>query len=116
MVKNRVAPLKNLTLPKLELMAAVIASRLANFIINALELQNNPTFFWGDSQIVLHWLESMKTLPQFISHRVAEIKGAVPNSSWGFCPTRDNPADLLTRGVSFQNLSSSDNIWWKGPA
>ena len=54
MAKNRVAPLKTLTLPKLELMAAVVASRVAQFIIDALQLQDIPIYCWGDSQIVLY--------------------------------------------------------------
>ena len=116
MAKNRVAPQKNLTLPKLELMAAVVASRVARFIIDALNLQDTPTYFWGDSQIVLHWLESTKALPQFVSNQVKEIKEAVPCVTWDYCPTTDNPADLLTRGVSFQFFSSPENLWWKGPA
>ena len=64
--KNRVAPLKNLTLPKLELMAAVIALRVAKFVSDTLQLQNTPTYYWGDSQIGLHWLASTKALPQFV--------------------------------------------------
>ncbi|XP_065883974.1 uncharacterized protein [Dysidea avara] len=115
MAKNRVAPLKSLTLPKLELMAAVIASRVAKFVSDSLELENTPTYYWGDSQIVLHWLASTKPLPQFVQHRVAEIRAAIPGSTWHFCPTTDNPADLLTRGISFQSLSSTDSLWWKGP-
>ena len=67
MAKNRVAPLKNLTLSKLELMAAVVAARIARFIIDALHLQNAHTYFWGDSQITLHWLNSKKILLQFIT-------------------------------------------------
>ena len=115
MAKNRVAPLKRLTLPKLELMAAVVASRIAKFIVDSLKLQDCPIYFWGDSQIVLHWLESTKTLPQFVSNRVREIKETFPSATWAYCPTNDNPADLLTRGVTFQFLSSSENPWWKGP-
>ena len=67
MAKNHVAPLKNLILPKLELMATVIASRVARFVIDALHLQDTHTYFWGDSQITLHWLNSKRVLPQFIS-------------------------------------------------
>ncbi|XP_065890355.1 uncharacterized protein [Dysidea avara] len=51
MAKNRVAPLKSLTLPKLELMAAVIASRVATFIQDALQLQDTPTHFWGIARL-----------------------------------------------------------------
>ena len=55
-------------------MAAVVASRVTKFIVDSLQLQNAPIYFWGNSQIVLHWLQSTKALPQFISRRVKEIK------------------------------------------
>jgi len=58
MAKNRVAPLKCLTLPKLELMSAVVASRVSKFIHAASQLHDTPTYFWEDSQIVLYWLAS----------------------------------------------------------
>ena len=80
MAKNHVTPLKNLILPKLELMANVIASRVATFIIDSLYLQDTHTYFWRDSQITLHWLNSKKVLPQFIGRRVQEIKEAVPGA------------------------------------
>ena len=116
MVKNRVAPLKTLTLPKLELMAAVVASRVTRFIIDALQLQNIPIYCWGDSQIVLYWLKSSKDLPLFVRRRVLEIMEAVPTASWNYCPTVDNPADLLTRGISFELLSTTNTLWWNGPS
>ena len=116
MAKNRMAPQKNVTLPKLKLLAAVVASRIARFIMDTLNLQEKPTYLWGDSQIVLHWLNSTKLLSQFISNLVREIRDAAPVATWNYCPTVDNPADLLTRGVSYQFLSSPDNLWWKGPA
>ena len=64
MAKSRVAPLKALTLPKLELMAEVVATRLSNFIIHSLTLQQPSIYLWTDSQIVLHWIQSTKSLPQ----------------------------------------------------
>ena len=119
MAKNCAAPLKNLTLSELELMAAVVATRIARiarFIIDALHLQDAHTYFWGDSQIILHWLNSKKTLPQFITRQVHEIKDAVPGAIWNYCLTEDNPVDLLTCGVDFKYLSSPNSLWWKGPA
>jgi len=115
MAKNHVAPLKNLILPKLEPMATVIASRVVKFVTDALYLQNTHTYFWGDSQITLHWLKSMKALPQFISQRVHEIKKAVSGATWVYCPTENNPADLLTHEVNFKYLSFPNCLWWKGP-
>ena len=106
MGKNHVAPLKTLkSLPKLELMAAVVASRIAQFIIDALQLQDIPIYCWGDSQIVLYWLKSSKNLPLYVRRRVLEIKAAIPDATWNYCPTVDNPADLLTRGINSNFLA-----------
>ena len=116
MAKNCMAPLKSLTLPMLELLAAVVASRVAKITIDALKLQDTTIYFRGDSQIALHWLASTKALPQFVSRRVREIKEAFPSATWSYCPTQDNPANLLTCGVSFEFLSSPDSLWWNGPA
>ena len=78
--KTRVAPIKQLTLPKLELMAALVATRLAKFIITSFNghYDGMLVYLWSDSQIVLHWLHSQKKLKQFISHRVLEITQAFP--------------------------------------
>ena len=115
MAKNCVAPLQNLTLPKLELMATVIVSRVARFIVDSLHLQDAHTYFWGASQITLHWLHSKEVLSQFISLRVQKIKKAILDATWHYCPTEDNPVDLLTRGVDFNYLNFPNSLWWKGP-
>ena len=65
MAKNRAIPLKTLSLSKLELMAAVFASRVTRFILDALQQQDIPIYCWGDSQIMLYWLKSSKDLPLF---------------------------------------------------
>ena len=114
MAKTRVAPLKRPTLPRLELMAALTASNLAKFIIDSLQLHATPVFIWTDSQIVLHWIHSKKTLPQFVSSRVSVIHNVLPSASWRFCPSSDNPADLLTRGITYDQLQSS-LMWLNGP-
>jgi len=114
MAKGRVAPLKQITLPKLELMAAVVAAKLACFVIESLCLKVTPCM-WTDSQIVLCWIQSRKMLPAFIKHRVEEIKQLLPNAIWRHCPSSDNPADLLTRGLSFDQFNIS-SLWWHGPS
>jgi hypothetical protein len=112
MSKSRVAPLKKLTLPQLELMAAVTGSRLASYLSNHLKV--TKIVFWSDSQIVIYWLSSQKDLKCFIQNRVKEIHQATNNATWNYCPTSDNPADLLTRGISADDLSKS-NLWTHGP-
>ena len=116
MAKSRVAPLKKLTLPQLELMAALTGARLAKFVSQALKSRypNLNVKLWSDSEIVLHWLSSSKPLKQFVANRTKEIKGMFPIPFWNHCPTADNPADFLTRGISAQQLQSS-SLWKYGP-
>ncbi|XP_053389438.1 uncharacterized protein LOC128552428 [Mercenaria mercenaria] len=98
MAKNRVAPLKPLTLPKLEHMAAVIGARLSQHLRKALGIEKID--YWSDSQIVLHWLSNPENTNRFIRRRFEEIKNQTGTGSWRYCPTQNNPADLLTRGIS----------------
>jgi len=81
--KTQVAPIKELTLPKLELMAAVIGTRLLKFLLDSLSplWTEIPIYMWSDSQIVLYWIHSSKHLPQFVSHCVTEIQESLPSTS-----------------------------------
>ena len=109
MAKSRVAP-------QLELMAALIGTRLANFVSNALKPRypNLKVKLWSDSEIVLHWLHSTKQLKPFIGNRPREVKNLFPVSLRSHCPTNDNPADLLTRGISATDFHAS-TLWKHGP-
>jgi hypothetical protein len=112
MAKSRVAPLKKLTLPQLELTAASIGARLCSYLAKVLQVTN--VFLWSDSQIVLHWLHSTKQLKPYVASRIAEIKTLTSIENWKYCPTEDNPADLLTRGITTNQLNASE-IWRTGP-
>ena len=108
MSKNRVAPTKPITLPN---------TRLANFVKSSLhnyDLSTN-THLWTDSQIVLYWIYKQTSTKTFIHQRVTEIVESFPPTKWSFTPTSDNPADLLTRGVSTQQLLTSQ-LWSQGPS
>ena len=76
--KGRVVPLKTLTLPQLELMAAVIGARIASRVTSALTV--NKTTYWSDSQIVLQRLASNKQMKKFLRNRVSEIKSLTNDS------------------------------------
>ena len=74
--KTHIAPLSKLTLPKLELMAALVATRLTKFVVSSLDglYHDIPIHLWSDSQIVLHWIGNQKKQKlQFVLHRVQEI-------------------------------------------
>ena len=104
MSKSRVSPLKTVFLPRLELMAAVLATRLTKFILSSVKCQC-AVHLWSDSQIVLCWINSFKKLKPFVSHRIDEITSSFPESCWHYCPSADNPADLLTAGISSNSSS-----------
>ncbi|XP_065186225.1 uncharacterized protein LOC135817053 [Sycon ciliatum] len=111
--KSRVAPLKETTIPRLELLAATLGARMINFLRKELPLQLT-TYLWSDSQCVLGWVKGKgKDLPTFVAHRVAEISR---NEDVQFCyvNTRSNPADQLSRGTTTATLLKS-NLWWTGP-
>ena len=120
MSRSRVTPTKSITLPRLELMAAVTGVRLANFVITSVmsKFTSFSTFLWSDSQIVLHWIHHLKLSTQsmpFIANRIQEIRDSFPVEHWTYVPTADNPADLLTRGLSTQQLRTS-RLWLYGPS
>ncbi|XP_064635263.1 uncharacterized protein LOC135492635 [Lineus longissimus] len=113
MTKSRVAPTRPLTIPRMELMAAVLGTRLTSFIKHQLHFNVTKCVLWSDSQIVLSWLKTTKHLPTFVQNRITEVKaGCFMNFS--YCPTHQNPADLLTRGISATALATS-YLWWNGP-
>jgi hypothetical protein len=121
MSKARVAPLKGdgpqLTLPQLELMAAVIGT--ATSIINAFKtLAISLTInMWSDSQIVLYWLsKSDRNKNLFVANCITAIQdfNRLHTASWHYCPTASNPADLVTRGLTLHQLKTSP-IWISGP-
>jgi hypothetical protein len=93
-------------------MAAILGARLATHLEHS--LMPNNIYYWSDSQIVLHWLATTKPLKQFERNRVTEIKNLSKLRTWKYCPTECNPADLLTRGISAQQLSEN-KLWNDGP-
>ena len=111
--KSRVAPSKPQTIPRLELLGALILSRLSATVVSS--LPTNPTpFYWTDSTTVLHWICNHRQWKQYVSNRVNEIRTRSTAGSWRHCPGACNPADLPSRGVNGESLLSSE-LWWCGP-
>ncbi|GBL84606.1 hypothetical protein AVEN_191071-1 [Araneus ventricosus] len=114
--KSRVAPLNGVTLPRLELLGALIAARLTFKVGKILNSKRSCVqYHWTDSKIVLFWIKGSKTRwKQFVANRVNEITSLTDPNSWYHCAGKENPADLLSRGVSADCLVTSNTRWWTG--
>ena len=115
MAKSRLAPIDaNLTIPRMELMAALIGARLMKFIQEALQIQQPRAVFWTDSMDVLYWLWNNKPRKTFVDNRVSSILESTNREQWRHVKGTDNPADLGTRGLTISAVSDCEK-WWEGP-
>ncbi|XP_070168305.1 uncharacterized protein [Polyergus mexicanus] len=114
--KTKVAPLKRLTIPRLELTAAVLLSRLISYVQRTLEFAEIPIYLWTDSSGSLTWINSHPSRwKDFVRNRVAAIQERVPQGHWRFIPGKENPADCASRDLSSAQLSRH-HLWWNGPS
>ena len=113
--KCRVAPMQHLSIPRLELQAAVMAVRLKEQIVKEHESKIQSCNFWSDSTTVLQWIHSSHCKQQVIfANRVAEILDTTYVSQWNHVSGINNPADIGTRAINVDELKRSE--WLTGPA
>ncbi|GFS59516.1 integrase catalytic domain-containing protein [Nephila pilipes] len=112
--RSRIAPMKTITIPRLELMAAVIGARLFNSMKQALKLPYIKTYFWTDSSTVLTWITRREQWSVFVTNRISEIRKLTTSEDWLHISTDQNPADILSRGCGPKQLQKCK--WWQGPA
>ncbi|XP_046550437.1 uncharacterized protein LOC124260222 [Haliotis rubra] len=112
--KARVCPLKPVTIPRLELTAAVISVRISQFLQRELHCEKLREVFWSDSQAVLGYISNDSVRYHvFVGNRVQQIREHTTPDQWRHVKGVDNPADEASRGVSAQNLATS--TWLSGP-
>ncbi|XP_061569557.1 NACHT, LRR and PYD domains-containing protein 14-like [Cololabis saira] len=113
--KARVAPLKQITIPRLELTAAVLAVRVDAMLRKELQWQLERSMFWTDSTTVLKYIcNETRRFHTFVANRVSVIREATDVGQWKYVSTKINPADEASRGLTAEELLTNGR-WIKGP-
>ena len=112
--KARVAPLKAITVPRLELVAALLAAKVSKQLVEELDIEVSRTCLWTDSAIVLHYIANTSTrYATFVANRTRRIQELTSCSQWRFISTSHNPADVASRGIEANSLKLF--TWLHGP-
>jgi hypothetical protein len=115
MSKGRLAPLHTMTIPRLELSAAVVAAKLTEYVKTELKIPLESIYLWSDSTTVLYYLSNeSRRYQMFVANRVTTIKALTNTNQWHYIPTKLNPADCLSRGVTARELIAN-RLWLHGP-
>jgi hypothetical protein len=113
--KKRLASVKRVTLPKLELLVALVGARLLSYFCEATGCDLAWATLWTDPTVALSWVQSdPNRWKTFVCNRITEIQSRTSPTQWRHCPGRENPADHLSRGLMGDQIQSL-NIWWQGP-
>ena len=113
--KTKVAPIKRMTIRRLELCGALIVARLLKHMSGILHIPTENIYAWTDSEVVLGWLRGdPRRFKIFVGNRVSEILELTLPKAWRHVAGKDNPADCATRGLYPSQLADHTQ-WWQGP-
>lgn len=103
-------------MPRLELEAALLLAKLYKTATVAYGERLTNAKLWSDNTIVLGWLKTPPNiLKTFVANRISKIQALTKDTTWHHVPSKDNPADMLSRGITVDRLIE-DKLWWHGPS
>ena len=115
MGKSRVVPVKPVTIPRLELAAAVMSIKVASVLNQELDFENIKHVYWTDSKVVLGYISNeARRFHVYVANRVQQIKAHSNTSQWKYVNSSENPADIASRGLNADELVNN-SVWLKGP-
>ena len=115
MAKARVAPLKLVSIPRLELTAAVVSVNVVQDLERELDLDIDADIYYSDSTVVLGYIQNeARRFHVYVGNRVQAIREKTSPESWYHVKGKDNPADIASRSVSPKELLDSPT-WLNGP-
>ena len=109
--KNRISPIKEISIPRLELLGVLIGCRISKFVSEQLLIPEIKQTILTDSKCVLEWYKSNKELKRFVNDKIKEIR--TYDTKIGYVKSKENPADIATRGVGVKELFEN-KLCWKG--
>ncbi|XP_041784360.1 uncharacterized protein LOC121602553 isoform X2 [Anopheles merus] len=113
--KTKVAPISFTSIPRLELQAAVIGTRLAQTIKSSHRLQITREVYWTDSRTVISWINAdHRKYSQFVAVRISEIVETSNAVDWNWVSTKMNVADEGTKWQKVPELGPTSR-WFRGP-
>ncbi|XP_041461230.1 uncharacterized protein LOC121412484 [Lytechinus variegatus] len=113
--KSRVTPLKQVSIPRLELTAATVSAKISSFLKQELKYDNIKEFFWTDSKVVLGYVQNeARRFHVYVANRIQLIRDLTDPDEWCYVDTAQNPADDASRGLSATQLTE-DCRWLRGP-
>ena len=115
MGKARVVPLRPMTIPRLELAAALMSVKIAAFLDQELDYENITHTYWTDSKVVLGYIANeAKRFHVYVANRVQQIREHTSFNQWSYVTSAENPADIASRGLCANELTAN-STWLKGP-
>ncbi len=114
MGKSRLAPLKSITIPRLELTAALVSAKIGTMLNDELELPDEGTY-WTDSTTVIKYINNDQArFHTYVANRVQAIRDITDRNQWRYVDGKDNPADDASRGMKI-NRFLEQKRWIYGP-